>query len=75
MATDLEKEIMGTKCIDCENEHIEKYSDLYIDYYNLKEYSELLEKSLDANEKLLNFFRQENAQLKTRLEVYKDDRD
>ena len=64
MATDLEKEIMGTKCIDCENEHIEKYSDLYIDYYNLQEYSELLEKSLDANEKLLNFLEEKMKNLK-----------
>ena len=66
---------INPECMECENDALAKYSELYIEHDRLKTYASLLEQSLVANEKLLKFFRVENQELKNKLEVYKDDRD
>lgn len=61
---------MDDKCIDCQNETLQLYSDLKIKYENLLWWKEKLEEALDIKEELNKSLRDENEELKGRMNDY-----
>lgn len=60
------------KCMDCENDIVLKYSDLYIEYEKLKKYCDLIEKCLDTKEELNKVLREDNEQLRYQVKLWKE---
>lgn len=54
-------------CINCEKEAILKYSDLQIELDKAKKYIAMLEKANDIAQQLNQALREDNEQLRTRL--------
>lgn len=62
------------KCVECEKAIISDMADLQIEYDKLKKYYKLIIKCLDIKEELCKALREENEELRNKLEVYKNDR-
>lgn len=64
---------MSEKCMECEMDTIQKYSELYIEYKRVKNYNKILEKCLDTKDELCKALRDRNEELENRLRIYKND--
>lgn len=62
----------NSKCLDCEKEIIQKYSNLYIEFERLKNYNALIEKCLDIKEELNKVLREDNENLRYQLKLWKE---
>ena len=60
------------KCIECENENLLKLADLEMDFESLKQYYDATVKCLEINEWLNKALREENQELISKLELYKN---
>lgn len=58
---------MTKDCINCEKEAILKYSDLQIELDKAKKYIAMLEKANDIAQQLNQALREDNEQLRTKL--------
>lgn len=65
------KGMLQEKCRECENDTFLKNADLQIDYDKAQGYIKLLEKCLDVKEELLEYYRNENEELKNKVKLYK----
>ena len=61
-----------TKCSECESQTIEQIVDLTIEYDALKNYVTLLENSNDITQELNAILRQNNKELREKLELWKN---
>lgn len=57
-------------CIECENEALDKYADLYLKYERLEREVDILNECLDVKDKLLNIYREKNEELSTKIRTY-----
>lgn len=58
------------KCTECENEAIQKYADLYIEYEKLQRYTKMLEKGHDIAQELNQTLRDKIDKLENKLKFY-----
>jgi hypothetical protein len=58
------------KCTECEKEIVSDLADLQMKYDKAEKYIKLLNACLDVKEKLCEFYRQENGDLKEKLSIY-----
>ncbi len=63
---------MKDECMNCENDIMLKYSDLYIEYEKVKNYNKILEKCLDTKDELCKVLREDNEQLRNELRIWKE---
>jgi len=59
-------------CTNCEAETMLEYASLALRLETAKRYNNILEKCLDTKDLLCNFYREENEQLRTRIEFLEE---
>lgn len=59
-------------CTECENVTLLKLADMEMEYDRLKRYYDLTVQCLDVKDELCKALREENQELKRKLEIYKN---
>lgn len=66
-----QKDFDKTQCMECENDTIQDYADLMIEYDRQKAYITILEDILGKKSELIKYYREQIEKLETKVELWK----